>query len=164
MTTSRWVVDSTVLLDLATGELLDVALALPGEWETADAVGRELLQPPVEVFLDAGLRLVPLTGSQVLEVARLSEQHLQPSAADLSALVVARASGAILLTGDRALRRAAEREGVEVHGILWLLDMLVETDALTPENAAGALHKMLVAGARLPAAETRARLDGWSRE
>jgi hypothetical protein len=67
------------------------------------------------------------------------------------------------LTGDWRLSDLAARNFVRVHGVLWLLDELVRYQAVTPEKAADALHKMLSQGARLPHDEVRKRLAGWKK-
>jgi hypothetical protein len=44
----------------------------------------------------------------------------------LFALLLAKINSCALITGDDALRKAAKEEGVPVHGLLWILDRLVE--------------------------------------
>ena len=73
-----------------------------------------------------------------------------------------RTRGLVLLTGDGHLRQAARREGVEVHGVLWVLDGLLEDRGLTAREAIQALRRMLDAGARLPEPEWRRRLRAWT--
>jgi predicted nucleic acid-binding protein len=87
----------------------------------------------------------------------------KPSPNDLAALALAKSRGATLLTGDAPLREAAATEGVTVHGVLWLLDMLVAKAAITPEIAAAALDAILADGSRLPDHECRQRLRAWGR-
>jgi predicted nucleic acid-binding protein len=89
------------------------------------------------------------------------ERYRRPSQNDLFGLALARAEHTILVTGDAALRRAAETEGVETHGVLWLLDGLVEQGVLSPTAACDALGEIIAAGSRLPAAEVDMRLRAW---
>jgi hypothetical protein len=60
-----------------------------------------------------GLRVLELSGSQVLMVLDLAEHYARPSRQDLFALVLSRETKSVLLTGDGSLREAAEREGVQ---------------------------------------------------
>jgi hypothetical protein len=69
---------------------------------------------------------------------------------------------AILLTGDRRLRLEGLKRKVEVHGVLWILDRLIEKKVLTPRLAAAKLRLMLDEGAFLPPDECNARLEKWS--
>ena len=93
----------------------------------------------------------------------LRTRYRYPSDADLYALRLAIAQRWSLLTGDRELREAAEDRGLEVHGVLWVLDELVSAGVLTMQAAATALERMLAEGARLPADEGERRLLGWGR-
>ena len=79
------------------------------------------------------------------------------------------------MTGDSRLYELANKNRLPVHGVLWLLDEMVRLRVLVPVQVAGALRKMLEAGARVPQDECRKRLvelvkviyipasaDGWA--
>ena len=68
---------------------------------------------------------------------------------------------AALVTGDGDLRKAALAAGVEVHGILWMLDEMVAGAKTPPRHAAEMLERILKTRARLPAAECEVRLARW---
>jgi hypothetical protein len=106
----------------------------------------ELERPDGETLAGRRLKVRELTGSQVSEVARLARRYIRPSRSDLFALVLARSQSAILLTGDRHLRSAAESEGVKVHGTLWLIDEMVAAGLLLQREAAAKLLRMVQAG------------------
>jgi len=55
-----------------------------------------------------------------------------------------------LLTGDAALRQAAETEQIEVKGTVWLVTKMVEQQRVTVIVARAALHRMKGNGRRLP--------------
>jgi predicted nucleic acid-binding protein len=124
-------------------------------------VAAELQTPSVEMLVSRGLMVRELAGEQVLKVAQLTTLYRRPSTPDLFALVLARSLGIALLTGDRHLREAAQREGVVVHGTLWLLDRMVELGVLTCAAAAHALDRMIASGSRFPPVETQDRLRRW---
>lgn len=65
----------------------------------------------------------------------------------------------MLLTGDGSLREAAEREGVQVHGTIWLLDLMIEHDIIDKQERAASLKHMIESGSRLPCEEIRDRLE-----
>nr|WP_272592131.1 DUF3368 domain-containing protein [Salinibacter ruber] len=48
-----------------------------------------------------------------------------------------------------------------VHGVLWILDRLLEEPIITENRAATALNAMLQQGARLPDEPVENRLDEW---
>ena len=74
---------------------------------------------------------------------------------------IARERKAILLTGDSKLRRHIRKAGVEVRGVLWVLDHLVDTGRLEPQGAANSLTMMISAGAFLPKDECSRRIRRW---
>jgi hypothetical protein len=156
------VTDTNVWIDFHAGRICRVAVSLPYNWIAPDLVIGELRdERSGACVLSLGVRSVGLTGEQVEEVTRLGARYRGVSVIDLAALVLTGAQGGTLLTGDRLLRAAAEQEGVEVHGTLWLLDQLVTRGRLASHGAAAALQQMVDAGRRLPADEVRRRLELW---
>jgi len=154
-----YVVDTNILIDFYRGDLLDALFALSAVFLAPDVIVAELGEPDGQRLLAMGLESVSLTGEQVMEVVELAAVHRAPSINDLFALVLARA--ALLLTGDGALRRLAESEGIEVHGTLWLLDELIRLAIVTPAKAAECLECMVRHGSRLPEDECERRLRRW---
>lgn len=161
---SPCVTDTNVWIDLDTAGLTDLVFRLPLSLQAPDVIVAELERPDGAVLAGRGLKVRTLTGSQVLEVARLARHYLRPSRSDLFALVLAQSEGATLLTGDRHLRSAAALEGVKVHGTLWLIDEMAETRLLEQREAGARLLLMVQAGRRLPADEVERRLGMWARK
>ena len=155
------VVDANVLIDLHLSELLRELFNLSLELVAPDVVIAELLQPDAEEVLSYGLRQAELSGQQVEEVASLRAQYRRLSASDLSAFVLARSLNGTLLTNEGPLRRLAQQEELPVHGTLWLLDRMVESDVVPPGRAAEALKRMLSCGSRLPRAECKKCFQRW---
>jgi len=113
-----------------------------------------------------GLEEEELSEAEVGELLRFNTVYRAPGHADLSTIVLAQRLGAILLTGDRALRRAAQKEGLEVHGVLWLLDCMVEQHCATQAEVLAGLDSMLAkpSPARLPAGECEQCRQRWRAE
>ena len=156
-----WVADSSIWFDLAAAGLLEKAVALHDRWTCPDVLLEELRHDPEgSLLVSLGVEICELSGAEVASVLELAREHFRPSRLDLFALVLARRPGGLLLTGDADLRRVAESLGVEVHGVLWILDRLVDA-ALPRGRAARALEKILARGSRLPEVEVRKRLDRW---
>ena len=101
------------------------------------------------------------------EDLRLSLESSGLSAADISVLYLAIREDAMLLSGDRQLRKQAHQRLVEVHGTLWILDRLVEEALLPHEVAADCLEALLTRTGRerryLPADECDKRIRSWRR-
>ena len=108
-----------------------------------------------------GLIFQALDGESVLELVNLRQAHLQLSIIDLSALLLAKALQAGLVTGDRRLKALALAQGLPVHGVLWIMDEMLLHQILATSRAADALLTMLAHGARLPHFECQKRLEKW---
>lgn len=77
----------------------------------------------------------------------------------------ARRQDHVLLTGDGPLRTAAKDYGVEMYGLLWLLDRLAESGAATYSTLHEGLTKISQGPrCRLPKAEIQQRLKAWGGE
>lgn len=159
----RCITDTNVWIDLHVGGLLDSVFELDAEWLIPDFVQAELGSELEELLVEWGLRVQSLSGEQVLELIELNRSYPAPSPTDMSTLVLARSLGGTLVTGDAALRSAAKAEDIEVHGTLWIADMLVENSIIMPHQAARALQLMMQDDRRLPKRETNKRIQSWSR-
>ncbi len=162
------VTDTSFWVDLRDGDILFLPFQLSFKWITTDLVA-ELEFPKhipdlAESLYTKGLDpkklesvLVEQMGvlSQTKEAGRLSKP-------DLSCFVLARSRKATLITSDKPLKNFAELEGVEVHGTLWVLDLLVNGGVMAPRHAAQALIRMLEKGSYLPKEECEQRIKAWS--
>lgn len=153
--------DANVWIDLDEGNLLGHVFDLGDELVIPDLVFTELESLEGALLVELGLSVLGLSGDQLNDVVRLAGAYSRPSPQDLSTLVLARKIEAVLLTGDGALRDAAEAEGLEVHGVLWILDRMVDGAILTEPEAVRSLKLITRAGSRLPGDEVRQRLRRW---
>jgi len=139
-----------------------MAFQLPYDIGCPDVlIVRELRSLDVQGLVEKGLLILELEEDGVTEVLKLAARYERPSRVDLFALVLCKRRGCTLVTGDGPLREAADKEGVTVHGLLWLLDRMVEHAVLCPSMAYAALQTMLDKGARLPRKEVDLRLTRW---
>jgi len=159
------VTDADIWIDLHHANLLDEAFALEVAWMTPDIVFHdEVLTVDRSLLKDLGLEIRPLSGEELTRITELNAHHPSPSPKDLSTLVVAEIEGGIVVTGDGPLRRAVKEEDMEVHGVLWILDRLVEQTIIPPSRAATSLKTMVSHGSRLPEKEVDPRLRRWERD
>ena len=64
----------------------------------------------------------------------------------------------MVIPGDNKLRKHCERRGLEVHGLIWVFDQIVEL-GLVPKNiAVEKLEKLMAYNDRLPLDEILKRL------
>ena len=135
--------DTSCMIDLRKAGLLEALLQLPptfvmpytlfeAEWLSLGATEKHALR-------NLGLKIWSLDGLLVARAIRYFNQHARLKLNDCFALVLAEEIGdCILLTGDGLLRGIAEKNGIEVHGVLWATDEM-EVHGIVP------LAKILVA-------------------
>lgn len=157
------VTDASIWIDLERTQLTARALRLPFEYVAPDLILGELGVEERDRLLAMGVCEEQLSGEEVLQIIELAGQYREPGIEDLSVLVLARRLHAVALTGDAGLRRAAEAEGLEVHGMLWLLDQMVASGVMRPGAAAEALAEMVAKGSRLPTSTCAAYQRKWRR-
>lgn len=152
--------DTSVIIDLDRGDLLDPAFALEDSLVVPDLLfERELDQEFGDRLRALGIVIESLAGSEVRHAAQLGRAERRLSVADTFAFALAHGRQWTLLTGDGVLRAIAQAEGVEVHGVLWIIDR-IETAGLCD---APTLHACLTKTAahprcRLPRREVDMRL------
>ena len=159
-----WVLDTSVASDVQAA----------GLWNAVTRLDITVMVPQVVAFTEfrpadlaeaqgCGMLVEPLDEKEEAAAASFTRTFRKPSPNDLAALSLAKSRAATLLTGDAPLREAAAAEGVAVHGVLWLLDVLVAKSIITPEIAAVALAAILTDGSRLPDHECQQRFRDWGR-
>lgn len=156
-----YISDTNIWIDFRNAGLLEHMFRLPLTFCCTDFVMHELEDFPHDELLAQGLVVESFDERGVQKLLGLKIEHNNSSLADVSCYLLAQTTGRPLLTGDGKLRRQAIRDGLQVHGALWLLDLMVEHQILNVTDAATALEHMLTDGARLPASECQIRLLDW---
>ncbi|GEO43526.1 hypothetical protein SAE02_76740 [Skermanella aerolata] len=121
--------DACCLIDLRKARLLHAALSLPHRFVVPYPVrASELLEFTAQEWQlldDSGVETFDLPPDAVSEALAIKAQRGRLSANDCFCLVAtARHDNAVLLTGDQLLRKSAGEMGIEVHGVLWIIDLL----------------------------------------
>ena len=156
--------DTSVLIDLDRGTLIEATFRLPFEFTVPDLLyDRELRGHGGPEFVRMGLRVEELDGDGVALALGYLRKRRSLSLPDSFALALAKTNAWTLLSGDRELRELAEEEEVQCHGVLWLLDQILEHRIISPDDLRAGLSKI---GAhprcRLPKSEIRKRLLAYS--
>ena len=99
---------------------------------SCDAVQDELLNPPSlkEKLLHSGLQQTQLTTQEFYLSETFAAKYIRLSRFDSMALAIAYERKIVLLTGDKALRKAAQAEGVRVIGTIAILDQLLSEERI----------------------------------
>ena len=142
--------DANILMDIDVGDLVAPMFSLGYQFVVPDVLYYEELEEQHAHLLDMGLQTRTLSPKSVDRVQTLSQTYVKPGRNDLFALALAEVEECPLLTGDAALRQAAETEQVEVKGTVWLISEMVREQRITIPVARAALQKMRINGRRLP--------------
>lgn len=163
--------DANVFIDLESMGILDLWFQLGHETITSSYVVIELEDgghANALASIRAGqVREAEISGEEMEEFdAFRSELECSGlSATDASVLFLAIREKAILLSGDKQLRKQARLRTVQVHGTLWIMDQLVAEGILVAAVAADRLEALIRRTGKerryLPAGECEVRIHRW---
>lgn len=164
--------DTNVFIDLFNVDLLEEFFSLPWEVYTTDFVMLELQregqQTSVSNFVNTGQLNIPVfEPNELLEIGNIFQRYgssTNLSYTDCSVWYYAKRNNYVLLTGDRKLRSASVYEGVEVHGIIYVLDQLLAEGVISYQSAIEKIQLLYATNPRLPKEEIDKRLDFWKSE
>lgn len=160
--------DSNCLIDLRKSALLDAFLRIPYELLIPNTLFEdELLSftaAQKKALIRGGLKVVDLPGESVLLARQIARDMPHLSVHDGFAYALARRHpGCILLTGDGRLRAFASEQGLEVHGVLWVIDEIDRHAICTVEKLLQALRLLANdATVRLPQRELAAYIKRYA--
>lgn len=128
-----------------------------------EALRSEIVSPP-ELLSDLkqrGLLGVDLTTEEFYYALEDLGKYVKLSGYDKTALAIAKFRKIPLLTGDNALRKAAQKEGVQVFGTIGLLDRLYYEKFIPQDEYEFCLREFLKhPERRLPEDEIKKRIGG----
>ena len=157
--------DTNVWIDFATIGKTEMPFKLPCTFiMSREAIEDELLSPPGlgEALVNYGLIPVEITIDEFYLADFYGTVYKKLSAYDRIALAIAKARSMTLLTGDAALRKAGNLEGVPIMGTLGLMDELWKGRHISNEEYKDCLQGFLDNNGRairLPSAEIVLRLN-----
>ena len=163
------VADTSVLIDLERGSLLEQSFTLPFRFKVPDLLYRNELanrkEGPAfgERLLQLGLEVVELNGDEVGRAVTFGRDNRSLSLPDSFALALAASRTWTLLTGDGVLRALAQCLGVTCHGVLWVLDQIHSARIAEPEQLVSGLTAIRDhPRCRLPRIEVSRRIEHYS--
>lgn len=157
--------DANILIDMEAGELLTQLFQLPMQLAIPDILYWEEIEPGTPGLIELGLKILEISGEYVAYAATLPAKFgTDPSSNDYLAMALAKQEGCPLLTGDQALKAAAQAEDIAVMGTVWLLRTMVENKVIDVEQALFSLNLMKERKSRLPWDEAARILNGLRKE
>lgn len=156
--------DTSILIDLERGSLLEAAFSSGLTMVVPDLLYQRELEPENGPFLRRlGLGVVSLTPEEVSFAQRLKTEQKKLSLPDCFALTCATRPGHVLLSGDGDLRKEALARLGAVYGLLWILDKMAASGTVSIAQLHDGLNRIAAhPRCRLPHAEVRVRLNAWT--
>ena len=136
--TNVWI-DFFVIEELRLPFLLDYIFLM-----NEDAIGNELIEPRGlgEILLSYGLVSTELSTEEFYIAEEINQRYSKLSIYDSIALAIAKNREIILLSGDGPLRKAAQKEGVQVRGTLGILEELFDKHLISMDKYRDCLRKL----------------------
>ena len=161
--------DTNIFIDLIETGLLELFLQLPMEVHTTDIVIAEITveeqKAAILTIAEKGcIKIKTYSPDEMLKLLNFinsKQRRYDLHPADFSVWQYSSENGYTLLTGDGNLRKAAQADGVEVHGTIYIIDILIENQLLTPSLAADKLELLYSINPRQPKPEIENRLKKW---
>lgn len=160
--------DANILFDLMSVGLLESFCKVPIEKYTTDLVIHEIKQPDQIKAVDSCVvnkQIIEKTFSfeELIKISQLQQkEHAQSlSLTDCSVWFLAKELNGILLTGDSKLRKIASDDRIQVHGILYVLKLIVDNNIVPAHKMAEKLNDLMKINDRLPEAECEKYIAEW---
>lgn len=151
--------DANIIIDIEAGKLVNQMFRLEYRFGVPDVLFDLELREQHGHLVTLGLEVMEVKSEAVRYAETLGERYRSTGAIDLLALALARQECCPLLSGDKALRLVAKKEGVDVRGTIWLVGEMLGAKIVTRKQARAAYAAMLNDGRRLPEHEIKKQLD-----
>lgn len=164
--------DTNIIIDLFTTGLLSFCHELKLEFHTTRYVVAEILESRQSAVLigminNGQLLIDDFVGEEYERLIKFIDECNgvnNLSEADCSVLLLAKRHECRLLTSDQKLKRTAMEHNIEVNGLLWLTDMLVEVHIVSEEKMIYYLNRYLETNPRAPENEVVKRIDYYNKK
>ena len=147
--------DACVFINMEDGKLTRKMFSLPYQFGTIDFIFKDELEDRHADLLKYGLKLLPQDEKIIELTLKLIMTHKKPSRYDLAALALAKYQSLTLLTDDRDLRNAAQKEKVNLHGSIWIVEELLLHKKIQKKTAIDAFERMKKSGSHLPESDIK---------
>ena len=161
------VTDANIFIDLFELKLLSLFFDLDLEIYTTqevllecDKIQRERLQ----LFIKNKKLIVKnISDKEALEMETMTFNK-GLSEPDKSVLFVAKNQNGMVVSGDKLIRKWCQKNKIEVHGILWVLDEMNQAQLITSKEAIEKLETLLQLNFWLPTNAANELLEKWRKE
>lgn len=160
--------DALIIIDLIKIKLLPAVLSLPLSFYTTDYIVAEITDEQQQLFLDmcieiGTIRVMEANAEDITGIEHIFNKIKKLSFADSSVIFFAQKMNAIIFTSDRRIRKEAEDKKIEVHGIFWIFQMLIDNIKITKHEASDKLKELMSINTYLSKEECNKLLQEWKR-
>jgi predicted nucleic acid-binding protein len=161
--------DANILIDLVKLELINAFSKLDFDLHTTDFILDELndeQRTPI-VNLNSGKKLTVIETIETTDfqgITTILEKSTGLSFEDCSVWYYSKKMSGILLTGDGKLRKQASKDNIEVRGIIYLFDVLLNQNLISFQEAVEKIKQLMLLNNRLPKKEIDKRIELWNDE
>ena len=145
--------DACVLFDLMDLGLLDRFFALGLQVVTSPQVVREVARNDQREILAAVIaerKLVVDSRVTLEDILAVKKMYPGLTFTDCSVFALARQMDGIILSSDKGVRNAAKKNLIEVHGTLWIVELLVQRGEITKTHGIDSLKLLMDVNNRAP--------------
>lgn len=159
--------DANILIDIIKLELLDKFVSLSFRLLTTDFILEELnptQKKEIENLIDLE-EIVLIETTKLEDYTGINELLVNSSGLsfeDCSVWYYSKKLGGVLVTGDGKLRKTVIKDGIEVRGIIYLFDQMLDQELISFPEAIEKLELLYQINNRLPKQELEIRQDLWN--
>lgn len=129
------ITDTNIITDLNNANILDEFVKIDNVYMSDIVKNDEINSKTCDAKIMKKIKTISVTFNDILETNKLSQTVSKLSTYDLINFVIAKNNDYILATGDDALKKFAERNGVEVFRTLKLIKLMIDNDIISCEKA-----------------------------
>jgi len=157
--------DANILIDLVKLGIEEAFLSLHFDLYTTDFVFAELTDEQQKRITSESLKVIVTdTPEDFSGIVALQSGHKGVSFEDCSVWYYARRMAATMITGDATLRKKVEQSGLEVKGIIFIIEEIKNQGKLSVADCIALFEELKLLNKRLPFVEIDKRIQKWKNE
>ena len=129
------ITDTNIITDLNNANILDEFVKIDNVYMSDIVKNDEINLKTCDAKIIKKIKTISVTSNDILETNKLSQTVGKLSTYDLINFVIAKNNDYILATGDDALKKFAERNGVIVFRTLKLIKLMIDNEVISCEKA-----------------------------
>jgi rRNA-processing protein FCF1 len=154
--------DANILIDIVKLDIVEAFLSLDFNLHTTDFVFSELKKSQQESLTSANLQIIKTESlDDFTGIMMLMNSHIGLSFEDCSVWHYAIKMNGVLISGDGLLRKKARISGVEVRGIIFIMEEIKVQEKLPCGDCIQKLEELKSINERLPKLEMDKLIQDW---